>query len=274
MRFLRALGLLLLFCVPALPAAGADVEVDVELVLAVDVSRSMTLREIEIQRRGYAEALVSVPVVNAIGSGPLGRIALTYVEWGGVHWQRTVVGWTAVGSRAEIEAFASKLTTLLDGTFRRTSISGILDHAAASIEKNGYTALRKIIDVSGDGPNNQGRPVLSARKDVLSRGITVNGLPLMTREGLGSQFHLDDLDEYYRNCVTGGPASFVIPVRTWDEFPGAVRKKLVLELAGQSPAPIKAAAFKAAASSSYDCLIGEKIWEIFIRQYRLDNYSP
>ena len=96
--------------------------------------------------------------MNAIRSGPLGRVALTYVEWGGADWQRVVVDWTVVGRRDEIEAFASKLTTLLDGIFRRTSISGILDYAARSIDANGIAALRKVIDVSGDGPNNQGRP--------------------------------------------------------------------------------------------------------------------
>lgn len=274
MRALRAVSWFLFLCVCLQPAAATDVEVDVELVLAVDVSRSMTLREIEIQRRGYAEALVSQPVVNAIGSGPLGRVALTYVEWGGTNWQRVVVDWTVVSSRAEIAAFASKLTTLLDGTFRRTSISGILDYAVRSIDGNGITGLRKVIDVSGDGPNNQGRPVVSARDDALSKGITINGLPLMTREGLGSQFHLDDLDEYYRSCVTGGPASFVIPVRTWDAFPGAVRQKLVLELAARPSAPVIPAAQTTVEPKDYDCLIGEKIWQLFIRQYRLDNYSP
>ena len=274
MRLLRISIAVILFCLIAQRAAAGDVEVDVELVLAVDVSRSMTLREIEIQRRGYAEALVSAPVVNAIQSGPLGKIALTYVEWGGMHWQRVVVDWTTVGTRGEVEAFAAKLTTLLDGTFRRTSISGVLDYAARSIEKNGFTAVRRIIDISGDGPNNQGRPVVTARDAVVAKGITINGLPLMTREGLGSQFHLEDLDDYYRNCVTGGPASFVIPVRTWDEFPGAVRQKLVLELAARPPAVVRPATLKAAGPTDYDCLIGEKIWQLFIQRYMLDGYSP
>ncbi|HUF87999.1 MAG TPA: DUF1194 domain-containing protein [Thermohalobaculum sp.] len=246
---------------PAALAQG-ELEVDVELVLAVDVSRSMTPRELEIQRRGYAEALVSDEVVSAIRNGMLGRVALAYVEWAGE--QRVVVDWTLVRDRAGAEAFAGQLTAVFDSSLRRTSISGALDFAATLFDGNGFTGLRRVIDVSGDGPNNQGRPVAAARDAVLARGIVINGLPLMTREGMGSQWHLQDLDEYYRHCVIGGPAAFVIPVLEWRHFPQAVRRKLVLEIASR---PAHPPAHPTAphdrvrpAAADYDCLIGERIW--------------
>ncbi len=258
--------------------AQDNIEVDVELVLAVDVSRSMTGFELEIQRRGYAEALVSAPVVQAIQDGLLGRIALTYIEWGGSQWQRTIIDWTLIENREDVEMFAARLTAQFDGSLRRTSISGIIDHASGQFDSNGFTARRQIIDISGDGPNNQGRPVQEARDQALLKGITINGLPLMTRQGLGMQFHLDDLDDYYTNCVIGGPGSFVIPVVEWDGFAEAVRRKLQLELARNSPMsrqwPIHKVAFTGAQENGYDCLIGEKIWQYFMEQYPLLERSP
>jgi hypothetical protein len=244
----------------AAPAAD-DLEVDVELVIAVDVSRSMTPRELEIQRRGYAEALVSDEVMAAILGGPLGRIALSYMEWAGAGSQQVMVGWTLVRDKAEAEAIAEQLTAIFDRTLRRTSISGALDFAANLFEGNGFVGDRRVIDVSGDGPNNQGRPVLAARDEVLARGIVINGLPLMTREGMGVQWHLDDLDQYYLHCVIGGPGAFMIPVLEWRHFPEAVRRKLVLEIARQQEAPTIQPNIVRPAASGYDCLIGEKIWQ-------------
>jgi hypothetical protein len=270
MRYVLPIFLFLLWGAHAPPAAAADdIEVDVELVLAVDVSRSMSPRELEIQRRGYAEALVSDAVVRAIRRGMLGRIALSYIEWAGTRSQKTIVDWTLIGSRADAEAFAAKLTAVFDPSLRRTSISGAIDTAAASFEDNGFTALRRVIDISGDGPNNHGKPVLAARQAALSKGFIINGLPLMTRDGLGSRFHLDDLDEYYRRCVIGGPAAFVIPVKQWDQFAEAVRRKLVLELAGNPPVTVTPANFHQN-PADYDCLIGEKIW----LQFRRDWLEP
>ncbi len=242
-------------------SAQGDLEVDVELVIAVDVSRSMTPRELEIQRRGYAEALVSEQVLEAIRHDFLGRVAITYVEWAGAQSQRVVVDWTLVRDKADAEAFAARLTAVFDRTLRRTSISGALDYAATRFDGNGYAGRRRVIDVSGDGPNNQGRPVKSARDDVLAKDIVINGLPLMTREGMGSQWHLDDLDEYYRHCVIGGPTAFVIPVLEWSHFPQAVRRKLVLELVQQHQVPVIRANLARAETPDYDCLIGEKIWD-------------
>lgn len=268
------------------------IEVDAELVLAVDVSRSMTANELEIQRRGYAEALASSEVISAITSGLIGRIAVQYVEWAGDFSQRIIVDWTMISGREEAEAFAAKLTAHFNGSMRRTSISGGIEFSAASLDKNDYVSNNRIIDISGDGPNNQGLPVTLARDAALAKNIVINGLPLMTREGSGSQFYIEDLDVYYENCVIGGPASFVLPVLTWEEFPTAVRQKLILELAGNVPQSIERAdrdngnddsldkdrdgyeveIIQVQAGSGisggtddqgngYDCLIGERIWQ-------------
>lgn len=258
-----------------------DIEVDVELILAVDVSRSVSPGELEIQRRGYAEAITSPEVLDAIGRGLLGRIAITYVEWAGVGSQRTVIDWTILGTEAQAQEFANRLTSQFNTSMRRTSISDALLVTADLFDGNGYYGMRRVIDVSGDGPNNSGMPIRRARDMVLARGIIINGLPLMTRDGMGSQWHLDDLDVYYRECVIGGPGSFVIPVTGWDQFALAVRRKLILELAS---APSGRATPEGAvapggdvlilaqyvAPSVYDCLIGEKIWE----RNRNDWYSP
>ncbi len=207
----------------AASVAGAqvpgDVRVDVELVLAVDVSRSMTPHELEIQRRGYAEAIASAEVVDAIRGGPEGRVALSYMEWAGAGSHRTVVDWMLIGSTADARAFAGRLTARFDVNLSRTSISGAIDAAAAGFDGNGYAGWRQVIDVSGDGPNNHGWPVEQARNAALARGIVINGLPLMTDEGMGRQWHLSDLDRYYRDCVIGGPAAFVVPVMDWTEKP-------------------------------------------------------
>lgn len=255
---MRLLCLSMLLILAALPVRAQDVRVDVELVLAVDVSRSMSPRELEIQRRGYAEALVSKEVTDAIARGRYAQIALTYIEWAGAFSQREIVGWTLIRTPEDAVAFAAKLTAKFNTALRRTSISGVIDHARTMFNANEFNGLSHVLDISGDGPNNMGRKVVEARDQAVGRGITINGLPLMTREGLGAQWHLDDLDEYYRQCVIGGPSAFVIPVLEWEHFPAAVRRKLVLEIAGQVPKLWRA---QVVAQEGYDCLIGEKIWQ-------------
>jgi hypothetical protein len=245
---------------------GEPIEVDVELVLAVDVSRSMSPRELEIQRRGYAEALVSEPVVRAITQGMTGQVAIAYMEWAGQASQRVVIDWRLLGSRADAQAFADELSAGFSASMRRTSISAALLAAAEMFEGNGYVGLRRVIDISGDGPNNEGRPVTEARDEVLGRGIIINGLPLMTNDGFGTGFNLADLDEYYRQCVVGGPAAFVVPVTDWDQFADAVRQKLVLELVGLPPPHALAVTRtegpeQVIPAQGYDCLIGERIWQ-------------
>lgn len=238
--------------------AKAQEAVDVELVLAVDVSLSMSAGELEIQRRGYAEALVHKDVVNAILNGAYGKIAVTYFEWAGSFSQHVVVPWTVIASAEDARRMADRLSASVPASARRTSISGALQFAGDLFAESGFRGLRRVVDVSGDGPNNQGAPVVGARDALIEKGITVNGLPLMTSGGPGGGFDVPDLDIYYRNCVIGGPGAFMIPVNDWPQFPEAIRRKLVLELAdaGTGKPPIILAQAEA-----YDCLIGEKMWQ-------------
>jgi hypothetical protein len=250
------------------------IEVDVELLLLVDVSRSMSENELEIQRRGYAEALVSSEVLVAINSGMLGSIAVAYVEWAGAFSQRVVQDWAIIRTREDAQAFADVIATNPSAGMRRTSISSALTVGAEYFDANNFAGLRRVIDVSGDGPNNDGRPVMMARDAVVAQGITINGLPLMTRDDQFGRWNIDALDQYYRDCVIGGSGAFVVPVLDWSEFAAAVRKKLVLEIAGhmpeQTPHRIEHdTGARVVPAQGYDCLIGEKIWE----QYR-NSWEP
>ncbi len=251
------------------PAHADGIEVDLELILMVDVSRSMTPNELEIQRRGYAEALNSPEVFTAMQSGLLQKVAMAYVEWAGWGSQRVIVDWRLLETQEDLAAFGNTLTNEFTPTLRRTSISSALLYAGDSLEDNIYDGLRRVIDVSGDGPNNQGELVEPARDSVLAKGITINGLPLMTREGMGTQWHLDDLDLYYRDCVIGGPGAFVIPVTRWDDFAGAVKRKLVLEMVWRDLDEPKHVPVQFAPIKKADCQIGEKIW-----QRRNDTWMP
>ncbi|MEL6818122.1 MAG: DUF1194 domain-containing protein [Pseudomonadota bacterium] len=246
-------------------ASAETIEVDAELVLAVDVSRSMSAAELEIQRRGYAEALAGNEVSDAIARGLLGRVAIQYVEWAGQYNQRVVVDWTLIEGHTQAVAFADQLLAHKSPSMSRTSISGGINFSVHSLENNDYWGMRRIIDISGDGPNNQGPYVRRARDEALAAGIVINGLPLMTRDGIYSQFDIERLDLYYRDCVIGGPGAFIIPVLSWEEFPEAVRRKIVLELAGQPLEPIRAVpasgGFLDVPASEQDCRIGEKLWE-------------
>ncbi|WP_246057647.1 DUF1194 domain-containing protein [Arenibacterium halophilum] len=255
--WLRSALFTLAFALP-LSVRADPVEVDVELFLAVDVSRSMSPQELEIQRRGYAAALSDPEVIDVIAGGMIGRIALTYVEWAGDSSQTVIVPWTLIDSPEAGQAVAERLTAWFSNGMRRTSIAGVLDYAADAFETNSYTGLRRVIDVSGDGPNNQGRPVLDARADVQARGITINGLPLMTQDAFSLRWGIPDLDAYYLNCVIGGPGAFVLPVLSWDQFADSVKRKLILEIAARpAPAPPE----RIMKAQGYDCLIGEKKWE-------------
>ena len=249
-------ALLLLLAILTTPARAT--EVDVELALMVDVSRSMGPGELELQRRGYAEAIVSDEVVGAILNSFTGRIAVTYVEWAGYGSTRVIVPWTLVDSREAAEAVAETLNANFPYGMRRTSITGAIDFARADMAANEYEGLRQVIDISGDGPNNEGGSVEAARDKAIAAGLVINGLPLMTQDG-DEFWAIADLDLYYEACVIGGPGAFVIPVREWHEFPLAVRRKLVLELVGPPEALFAARSGRTA--DGYDCYIGEKMRE-------------
>ena len=212
------------------PTRAADAEVDVALVLAVDVSLSMTPEEQRIQREGYVAAFRSGAVQGAVRQGLIGRIAVTYVEWAGVDSQVVVVPWTVIGTADEAEGFADRLARMPRRRAVWTSIAGALDFSAGLLREAGFAASRHVIDVSGDGPNNQGRAVTRARDDAVAAGIVVNGLPLMIRAPTGP-YDVPDLDLYYRDCVIGGPGAFMVPVREPDAFAEAIRTKIVREVA-------------------------------------------
>lgn len=248
------------------PASLAAEPVDIELVLAVDVSLSMSPAELEIQRHGYAAALTHDDVLQAIADGAHGKIAVAYVEWAGTTWQHVIVPWTVIANRADAERVVEQLSARPPNSARRTSISGALEFGNDLFAESGFQGVKRVIDVSGDGPNNQGAPVDITRDELVKQGITINGLPLMTRSGFTSVYDVNDLDRYYTDCVIGGPGAFMIPVNDWTQFPEAIRRKLVLELAG--PASPQWAADEAAHPPVVmaqdrpvtDCLIGEKMW--------------
>ncbi|MFH1796591.1 MAG: DUF1194 domain-containing protein [Pseudomonadota bacterium] len=253
-----------------LSAGGAPADeqvVDVELVLAVDVSLSMSPDELVIQRDGYVAALTDGAVLRAIADGLHGRIAVTYVEWAGSTVQQVVVPWSVIATAEDARAFVAKMTATPPRSARRTSISAALEFAGSLFENSGYRGTKRVIDVSGDGPNNQGGPVDQTRDRIAARGITINGLPLMTNGGgMISAYDIANLDSYYTDCVIGGPGAFMIPVNGWAQFPEAIRRKLVLELAGAGH-PIRAAmeaeappVIEAASTFTTDCQIGEKMW--------------
>jgi hypothetical protein len=253
----------LAFCLSATSVFADDLrEVDLELFLAVDVSRSMSPEELEIQRLGYAAALGSGDVYDAIHSGLIGEIAVTYVEWAGAYSQKTVVPWTLIDSPEAAQAVAQRITAHFDPSLRRTSISGILEHATSSLQVNEFRGLRRVIDVSGDGPNNQGALVTLARDRALATGVTINGLPLMTVDDLSLRWGIPDLDMYYTECVIGGPGAFVLPVYEWEDFPSAIKRKLILEIAGITP-PDGPRLRKVA---GYNCRVGEDIFERNMRE--------
>ena len=213
------------------------------------------------QRQGYVEALRSDAVAAALGRALTGRMALAYVEWAGETRRRVIQDWRLIESRDDLLAVAGLLET--DRTTRqsRTSITAALRFGAGYFDDNGFEGMRRVIDISGDGPNNQGGLVTAARDAVVAQGITVNGLPLMTEDG--SFMRIDDLDRYYELCVIGGPGAFVMPVTGWEDFAEAVTRKLVLEIAG---APVERV-IPVQAAAAYDCEIGEKMW----RRMRMDS---
>lgn len=249
---------------PLLTAAApaAALPVDLELVLAVDVSGSMDRGEQALQRRGYVEALLHPEVAAAIRSGPYGRIAATYVEWAGPGLQRITVPWALLETTTDAEDFAAGLSEAPPARFRGTSISGALAYAARLFDGNGFEGLRRVIDVSGDGANNAGLPVTGVRDAVVGEGIVVNGLPIQIDAPLYQAFGGSELATYYRDCVIGGPGAFVLPVVAPDQLLEAIRRKLVLEIADDGPLLVPVVVRNTSAAT--DCMIGERLrrtWE-------------
>jgi Protein of unknown function (DUF1194) len=233
--------------------------VDVELVLAVDVSYSMDMDELAIQREGYAQAIVSNEFLQALKSLPNGKISVTYFEWAASNDQKIIIPWRVIDGPETADAVASEILKTPIRRASRTSISGAINFAMPLFDEDPYHGSRRVIDISGDGPNNNGMPVTGARDAALAKGIVINGLPIMVKEPSYSTMDIDNLDFYYEDCVIGGPGSFVVPIKDRDKFKEAIRSKLLLEVAGRTPerriVPV------AEKEPRVPCLIGEKIWQ-------------
>jgi hypothetical protein len=239
-------------------ARAEDMQVDLELVLAVDASRSMDAEEQRVQREGYIAAIHHPEVLAAIKSGPNGRIALTYFEWAGPTSQQVIVPWMLIDGLAAAEDFVERIEPgLITGRFS-TSISSSLLFAATLFHGNSFDSNRQVIDISGDGPNNGGPLVVLARDRVLAQGITINGLPIMLPHGL-DRYGVIDLDAYYRDCVVGGQGAFTLSITAVDQFETAIRRKLIQEIAGaEARITLTAANDRAHSDGVTDCIIGEK----------------
>ena len=236
---------------PIAPARAAD-QVDLELVLAIDVSRPMDGDEQEVARRGHVAAFRDPEVIQGILAGISRKIAVTYVEWSDPGVQTVVVPWTIIDSAASANAFADALQKAPLQWLRSTSMSDALLFSANLFDKAGVTSPRRTIDVSGNGPNNAGVPVTQARDSVAAKGITINGLPidLGPREAV-----ITNLSDYYRQCVIGGPEAFLVSINQLSQLPSAIRRKLLAEIASIDVPQV----IHAQAGAPVDCMIGEKI---------------
>jgi hypothetical protein len=242
---------------PLAPGArGQDRPVDLELVLAVDVSGSMDPEEKLLQRSGYIDAFNHPEVVGAITSGDHRSVAVTYVEWAGPAAQSVIIPWRVIDGLDSAAALAADLASAPTTRIRGTSISGALLFTARLFEGNGFDAPRQVIDISGDGPNNMGVPVLPVRDAVVQKGIVINGLPITLKAGGFGGLQPGELDIYYEDCVIGGPGAFIVSVQDPAHLGQAIRRKLVLEIAGPLPRPVPAAS--TAQAPRIDCMIGEK----------------
>jgi uncharacterized protein DUF1194 len=248
MRTARTLLLVVLAAAALSPtAAPAADKVDLLLVLAADVSRSVDASKFQLQREGYAAAVSNPRVLDAVRSGRNGRIGVTYIEWSGVGSQRVLIDWTTLSDAESAKAFGDRLLEAPRSFADRTSISGAIEFAMAQFARAPFEAVRKTIDVSGDGTNNAGRDVTSARDEAVAQGITINGLVILSATPLPwNPDHTNPpggLDAYYRTNVVGGPGAFVLVAKDFSSFGEAIIEKMIAEVAqAREPAPRHAAA--------------------------------
>ena len=231
-------GLLLAACLLGHPAhAGEDV--DLALVLVTDVSRSIHDGEFKLEKDGYAAALTNPQVIAAIRRGPLGVIAISYVEFASSFEVKTIIDWTVIRDEAAARAFVAKMVEAPRSAWGRTAISAGIDHAVTMLAESSLNATRRVIDVCGDGTNNNGREITAARDDAVAAGIVINGLAIINENPVSWTFaHVQPpggLQKYYRENVTGGTGSFVLEVRDFQTFGEAMIRKLVAEIAAVAP---------------------------------------
>jgi hypothetical protein len=248
-NFAAALAFALLCGAAAPVSAPAPVQaVDLELVLATDNSQSIDPSEAQLQRQGVAAAFRHPEVIRAIQSGSLGRIAVAYLDWSSAPYTKLALDWRVIRDKASADAFADALLKAPPGYGRGTAIGETIALAASLIETNNFQGTQRTIDISGDGPNNTGRAVFTARDEVVAKGIAINGLPIVNTGDYGNgdwgQYY-GQLEQYYVNCIIGGPRSFALPAKGFQEFAAAIRHKLVLEISdggNTAPSIVKVAA--------------------------------
>ena len=226
---IRLVATLLLACSVCAPAF-AQTAVDLQLVLAVDASGSVDQRRFELQMQGYVAAFRDPRVLHAIQSGATQAIAVTMVQWTGPSLQSQVLPWTLINDATTAKAFAAAIMATPRRLFSGgTSISGVIDYAVPLLMESQFKGTRRVIDISGDGSNNRGRPAASARDAAVRTGIIINGLPILALE--------PDLDHYFLDHVIGGPGAFVIAAESYETFADAILKKLIREMAANEPWP-------------------------------------
>ncbi|MFI5030534.1 MAG: DUF1194 domain-containing protein [Reyranellales bacterium] len=238
MRVLVYLFSLVLLVLPAMAQEKTQDKRDIDLALAlgIDISGSIDPEEAKLQRQGYVMAFRDPVIVRAILGGPNGRIAVAYYEWSDSWMQKLLIDWTLLDSEPAIAAFAQRLDEAPISIARRTSISGAIRYAIPLFGRSPYEPTRKVLDISGDGSNNDGGLVTDMRYEALKEKIVINGLPIMNDRPNPFGFpNEEDLDRYYLACVTGGPRSFVEVAHNFEDFPRAVRKKLLQEVADRGP---------------------------------------
>lgn len=251
-------------------SAVAKQPVDLELALAIDVSSSIDEEEARMQRDGYVAAFRHPDIIHAIESGMLRRIAVTYYEWAGDGHLRVLSDWAVIEDADSANRFADRLAAAPLQIAPQTSISAAIEHALAQFRRNAFEGTRRVIDISGDGPNNGAREVTVARDRAVSEGVIINGLPIINgRADAEGNLPLPDLDQYYRDCVIGGPGAFTVVAHSFDEFGVAIRRKLISEIAGLTVPPGGSAAARPrivpAAVLSRICDFGRLSWhEIWI----------
>lgn len=207
--------------------------VDLELVLAVDVSGSIDPTEAKLQREGYRRALTNPDVIAAIKSGPLGKIALSYAEWAGMGHFKVVVDWRVIDSLDSAKVFVDRLAEVPTENAHRTSLSDAITFSVRHLAGNAFEGTRSIVDISGDGANNFGRLVTEARDEAVAQGFIINGLPILTQSPTAGTYpSIPNLDLFFRDCVIGGPGAFYVAAHGFEDFARAVKKKLILEIAG------------------------------------------
>jgi hypothetical protein len=248
MRAIRTLLTLLFLCVALIPTAALAADpVDLLLVLAVDVSRSVDATKFQLQREGYAAALSNPRVIDAVQSGRNGRIGVIFIEWSGVGNQKVVIDWTMISDAEGAKGFGDRLLEAPRSFADRTSISGGIEFAMAQLALAPYGAARRTIDVSGDGTNNSGRDVTTLRDEAVSRGIVINGLPILSENPMSwNPDHTNPpggLEAYYRNNVIGGPGAFVMVAKNFNTFGEAIINKMIAEVSqAHEPSPQEASA--------------------------------